>query len=167
MVVRLTVASQSVRCVRMASAFWRVLVVGMIAALLGWIGLTGLRARATRLTTTARAAAKTAVLLLKVYPMLPSRPLDWVTPRPVVERFGYPTSRGQVEGDLYRPASRGRHPAVVVCLGVVPFGVDHPQVPRLGEALARSGFAALLYWSPAMRDFRLDPTDVADIASAL
>jgi hypothetical protein len=55
---------------------------------------------------------------------------------------------------------------VVVCLGVVPFGVDHPQVPRLGEALARAGFATLLYWSPAMRDFRLDPADVEDIASA-
>src|SRR5919199_3758238 len=53
-----------------------------------------------------------------------------------------------------------------ICLGVVPFGVDHPQVPRLGEALARSGFAALLYWSPAMRDFRLDPADIEDIASA-
>src|SRR5205085_9328824 len=45
-------------------------------------------------------------------------------------------------------------------------GVDHPQVPRLGRALARSGFAALLYWSPAMRDFRLDAQDVANIALA-
>lgn len=113
-----------------------------------------------------RAVARTLVFLLKVYPMLPSRPLNWVTPRPVVERFRYPTSRGLVEGDLYRPGSPGPHPGVVVCLGVVPFGVDHPQVPRLGEALARSGFAALLYWSPAMRDFRLDPSDVSDIASA-
>jgi hypothetical protein len=51
-----------------------------------------------------------------------------------------------------------------VSLGVVPFGVEHPQVPRLGEALARSGFAALLYWSPAMRDLRLDPADIASIA---
>lgn len=114
----------------------------------------------------ARAAAKTAVFLLKVFPMLPSRPLDWVTPRPVVERFTYPTSHGPVEGDLYRPAGAGPHPGIVVCLGVVPFGVDHPQVPRLGEALARSGFAALLYWSPAMRDFRLTPEDIGDIASA-
>jgi hypothetical protein len=55
---------------------------------------------------------------------------------------------------------------MVVCLGVVPLGVDHPQVPRLGEALARSGFAALLYWSPTMRDFRLTPEDVEDIAAA-
>ena len=113
-----------------------------------------------------RAAARATVLLLKTYPMLPSRPLDWVTPRPIVEQFVYPTSHGMAEGDLYRPSTAGPHPAVVVCLGVVPFGVEHPQVPRLGEALARSGLAALLYWSPAMRDFRLDPADVADIASA-
>src|SRR5688572_9335139 len=113
-----------------------------------------------------RAAARTAVCLLKVFPMLPSGPLDWVTPRPVVERLRYPTSHGPAEGELYRPDTAGPHPGVVVCLGVVPFGVDHPQVPRLGEALARSGFAALLYWSPAMRDVRLDPADIEDIASA-
>ena len=53
-----------------------------------------------------RAAAKTAIFLLKVFPMLPSRPLDWVTPRPVVERFRYPTSHGHAEGDLYRPCQR-------------------------------------------------------------
>ena len=98
--------------------------------------------------------------------MLPSRPLNWVTPHPVVESVGYETSHGWDRGDLYRPSSAGRHPGVVVCLGVVPFGVDHPQVPRLGEALARSGFAALLYWSPAMRAYRLDPADIDDIASA-
>jgi hypothetical protein len=71
-----------------------------------------------------------------------------------------------VEGDLYRPPGRGPHPGMLVCLGVVPFEVDHPQVPILGRALARAGFAALLYWSPAMRDFRLDPDDVGDIALA-
>ncbi|MCC6626649.1 MAG: hypothetical protein IT340_04510 [Chloroflexi bacterium] len=114
----------------------------------------------------ARAAAKTAVCLLKVMPMLPSRPVDWVTPRPVVERLRYRTAHGDADGDLYRPSTGGPHPGIVVCLGVVPFGVDHPQVPRLGEALARAGFAALLYWSPAMRDFRLDPADGEDIASA-
>jgi hypothetical protein len=122
--------------------------------------------RATDVGTRIGAAGRAAVLLLKVYPMLPSRPINWVTPRPIVERFTYRTSRGLAVGDLYRPSSPGPHPAVVVCLGVVPFGVEHPQVPRLGEALARSGFAALLYWSPAMRDFRLDPVDVADIASS-
>jgi hypothetical protein len=115
---------------------------------------------------TARAASRTAVFFLKVLPMLPSGPLNWITPRPMVEKLSYPTRHGQAVGDLYRPATRGPHPGMVVCLGVVPFGVDHPQVPRLGEALARSGFAALLYWSPAMRDLRLDPEDIDNVALA-
>jgi dienelactone hydrolase len=120
----------------------------------------------TSSTRAIRAAAKTAVFILKVLPMLPSRPVDWVTPSPVVERVRYSTHRGPVEGDLYRPSGAGPHPGVIICLGVVPFGVDHPQVPRLGEALARSGFAALLYWSSAMRDLRLDPEDIEGIALA-
>lgn len=125
-----------------------------------------LAARARRLSTAIRAAGRTTVFLFKVFPMLPSRPLNWVTARPVLERVAYRTSQGETTSDLYRPSGAGPFPGIVVCLGVVPFGVDHPQVPRLGEALARAGFATLLYWSPAMRDYRLDPVDVNDIAAA-
>jgi dienelactone hydrolase len=113
-----------------------------------------------------RAAAKTGVFLLKVLPTLPSRPLNLITPSFTVERLEYPTKTGTAAGDVYRPATAGPHPGVVVCLGVVPFDIDHPQVPILGEALARSGLAALLYWSPHMRDFRLDPEDIENIALA-
>jgi hypothetical protein len=120
----------------------------------------------TRLTRPVRAVTRATVFFLKVFPMLPSRPVDWVTKPPVIEKVGYPTRFGEFEGDLYRPSSGGPHPGIVVCLGVVPFGVDHPQVPVLGKALARAGFAALLYWSPAMRDFRLDPEDIENIALA-
>jgi len=117
------------------------------------------------LTGDIRAAFRTAVFFLKVFP-IPSRPVDWITTAPAVERVRYPTSRGVMDGDLYRPSRNGRHPGVVVCLGVVPFDVDHPQIPRLGAALARAGFATLMYWSPAMRDLRLVPDDVDDIAMA-
>jgi len=119
-----------------------------------------------RATRPIRAVAKAATFFLKVFPMLPSRPVDWVTKPPVVQKVKYPTCSGQVEGDLYRPSEGGPHPGIVVCLGVVPFGVDHPQVPVLGKALARAGFVALLYWSPAMRDFRLDPEDLENIPLA-
>ncbi len=113
-----------------------------------------------------RALIKATVFLLKVFPMLPSRPVDWVTKPPVVEKVIYPSCNGQVEGEIYRPADGGSHPGVVVCLGVVPSGVNHPQIPILGRALAYAGFVALLYWSPAMCDFWLDPADVENIALA-
>lgn len=118
------------------------------------------------MTQPIRAVAKAAIFFLKLFPMLPSRPVDWVTKPPVIEKVRYPTCFGQAEGDLYRPSTGGPHPGILVCLGVVPFGVDHPQVPIMGKALARAGFAALLYWSPAMRDFRLDPEDVENISLA-
>lgn len=120
----------------------------------------------TRATRPFRATARAAIFVLKLFPMLPSRPVDWVTKPPVVEKVRYPTCYGQAEGDLYRPATGGPYPGIVVCLGVVPFGVEHPQVPVLGKALARAGFAALLYWSPSMRDFRLDAEDIENIALA-
>lgn len=125
--------------------------------------LPGVIARSTR---PIRAAARTAVFFLKILPMLPSRPVDWVTKPPVMEKVRYPTRFGQAEGELYRPPTDGPHPGVIVCLGVVPFGVDHPQLPHLEEALARAGFAALIYWSPVMRDLRLDPEDIENIALA-
>ena len=113
-----------------------------------------------------KAAARTAVFLLKVLPTLPSRPVDWVTAVPVRKRVQYPTTQGPVEGELTLPGLPGPHPGVVLCLGVIPFAIDHPQVPRLQEALARAGFASLLYWSPAMRDYRLEPDDVENLALA-
>jgi dienelactone hydrolase len=119
-----------------------------------------------RVTLPIRAAAKAAAFFLKVFPMLPSQPVDWVTKPPMVRKVTYPTCTGLAEGDVYRPSGPGPHPGLVVCLGVVPFGVDHPQVPVLGKALARAGFAALLYWSPAMRDFRLDVDDIENISLA-
>jgi hypothetical protein len=120
----------------------------------------------TRLTRPFRAASRAAVFFLKLFPMLPSKPVDRLTRTPVIEKVTYPTCNGSAEGDLYLPGTAGPHPGIIVCLGVVPFGVDHPQVPVLGNALARSGIAALLYWSPSMRDFRLDPIDIDNIALA-
>jgi hypothetical protein len=115
---------------------------------------------------TIRAAIKSAVFFLKVLPMLPSRPIDWFTSKPVREHVTFSTSFGEGSGDLYRPSRPGPYPGVVFCLGVVPFGFDHPQIPILGAALARSGYAALLYRSHAMEDYRIDPEDVGNMAAA-
>lgn len=113
-----------------------------------------------------RAHARELAFVLKVIPTLPSGLVDRVTGSPVIEEVRYRTTSRDVTAQLYRPSRSGRHPAMVLCLGVVPFGVDHPQVPRLCEALARSGFVALIHWSDTMRDRRLAPQDAEDIAYA-
>jgi len=116
--------------------------------------------------TALRAHGREVAFILKVLPMLPSGIVDRLTRTPVVETVRYPSRDGEITADLYRPAGRGRHPGIVLCLGVVPFGVDHPQIPRLCDALARSGFVTLIHWSDAMRDLRLVPEDADDIARA-
>jgi dipeptidyl aminopeptidase/acylaminoacyl peptidase len=113
-----------------------------------------------------RAHAREVAFVFKVLPMLSSGLVDRVTAAPVVEKIRYASRAGEVTADVYRPGTGRRHPAMVLCLGVVPFGVDHPQIPRLCQALARSGFVALIHWSDAMRDRRLVPEDIADIAAA-
>jgi hypothetical protein len=113
-----------------------------------------------------RAAARTTIFFLKCLPMLPSRPVDWVTAAPEIRRVALPARYGQIQADLYRPGHGSRYPGVAVCLGVVPAGYDHPQIPRLGTALARAGMAALIYRSAIMGDLRLDPQDIGDLALA-
>lgn len=98
--------------------------------------------------------------------MLPSGVVDRFTGTPIVEKVRYASRAGELTADLYRPPGNVRHPGIVLCLGVVPFGVEHPQVPRLCDALARAGFVALIHWSDAMRDRRLVPEDADDIARA-
>lgn len=113
-----------------------------------------------------RAHAREIAFVLKLLPMLPSGAIDRLTRRPIIERVHYPSRAGDIEADLYRPPGRGPHPGIVLCLGVVPFGVEHPQVARLSDALARAGFVALIHWSDTMRDLRLAAEDAADIAHA-
>ena len=112
-----------------------------------------------------RAVAKATVFMLKMLP-IPSGLVDRVTKRPVVETLWLTTHGGRGEADLYRPPSGGPHPGVLVVLGVVPAGVEHPLVTRLGDGLARAGFVALLHRSTTMRDLRLDPGDIGELAAA-
>ncbi len=112
-----------------------------------------------------RARLRTAIFVLKMFPRA-IKPVDWVTARPVVEKVSVPTKAGAIEVELYRPPSRGPHPGVVATFGINPTGAIDPRVAQMGEALARAGFAALLYWSPAMRDLRLEPADISELVAA-
>ena len=101
-------------------------------------GAAGGASRLRRARGAVRAAVRSAVFVLKALPMLPSGPVDRVTQAPVIETLAYPTHAGGPRPTSTGPPRRP-HPGVLVSLGVVPVGVEHPQSRRLGQALARSG----------------------------
>jgi hypothetical protein len=80
-----------------------------------------------------RAHARELAFILKALPMLPSGIVDRVTSAPVVEKVRYPSRTGEITADLYRPPGNSPHPGIVLCLGVVPFAVDHPQAAALTQ----------------------------------
>lgn len=121
--------------------------------------------RYPNIVATGRAVFRSSVFVLEMMP-LPSRPKHWLTRRPLVQPMWFTAPSGRADADLYRPSTPGPHPAVLCVLGIVPAGVEHPLVRHLGEGLARAGFAALLCRSTTMRDLRLDPADIGELAAA-
>lgn len=113
-----------------------------------------------------RSIIRTAAFVLRVMPMLPSHWLDRFSPEPISEQVFLPGGDARVPCELYRPPGAGPHAGIVVCLGVIPFEVTHPQVRRLGMALARSGFATLIVWSADMRSLRISPDDTGLLVAA-
>jgi hypothetical protein len=98
--------------------------------------------------------------------MLPSHWLDRFSPEPIVDQVAIPGLDARAPAELYRPDDGAFHAGVVICLGVIPFEVTHPQVKRLGQALARRGFVVLIVWSAEMRSLRIAPDDTGHLVAA-
>lgn len=104
--------------------------------------------------------------MLRVMPMLPSGWLDRFSPEPLYEQVAIPGGDPAAPAEMFRPDDGSIHAGVVVCLGVIPFDVTHPQVKRLGRALARRGFVVLIVWSAEMRSLRISPDDTGRLVAA-
>jgi len=83
-----------------------------------------------------------------------------VTPAPEVHSVLLPARRSALQGDLYLPARRGRHGAIVLVPGFAELGKDDPRVAWLGGHLARIGFVVLAPDFPGLRALRADEADV-------
>ena len=71
------------------------------------------------------------------------------------------------EADVYVIADGKRRAAVLVFLGANAAGADDPDVINLGQALARTGFAVMYYWSPTMGErAQIDVGEVANLVAA-
>ena len=124
-----------------------------IALASGWLGVA----------EPGRAAVKAALFVPEILANSPLRPQAWLVGRPAHTRVMIPLATGEAEADLYLPTAPGRHPAVVLFLGVVPAGRDDPRVTDLANALARSNIVVLIPWSDVMLSTRRLDTDAVDL----
>ncbi len=82
------------------------------------------------------------------------------------KRLAYPLAAGDGVADIYRPASGGRHPAVLLFLGVNPAGRDDSRVVGLAEGLARAGVVVMIPWSDMMTQKRVSAEKIDNLARA-
>ena len=113
-----------------------------------------------------RALGRTAAFILSMTPGPMPRLVARLTPDPVIDQLAVPGPDGPMTLDLYRPPTPGPHPGVLLSLGVLPLGVVDPRTAAIASAFARAGFVALVYWSPATRELRLDPGDLPLLRAA-
>ena len=117
-------------------------------------------------TDIGRASIKAFLFIPQVISGAP-RPLEYVTPSPSRESINFLTLNGQqAEADLYIPAGKNRHPAVVFFMGVIPPDSDDSRIIALAEGLARTGMIVMIPWLDTQYNNRIEESDIAKLVDA-
>lgn len=117
------------------------------------------------LTSPGRAGARAFLLLSHLIPDFPLRPLQFITPPPIIEEISYPTVTGDTRAFIFRPGDRGVHPAVIILFGLNP-NLQEPRLNSLVDDLARSGLVVMLPDPGGLRESRLTPDDIQALVAA-
>jgi len=112
-----------------------------------------------------RYAILAALLLPHFFPGAVPRPLRVFTPAPSVRTIQVPGAPGRMVADIYEPGSGGRHPAMVLMLGVNPLPRGHEQVTTLADGIARSGIVAVVAESDALLAGEIRPEEVDNLVA--
>jgi hypothetical protein len=114
----------------------------------------------------ARVAIQTLLLLPALFPSAPFDPLAALTAMPTREGSTSTYAAGTVETNLFRPASDGRHGAIVLLLGAGDLPRSDLAV-HFAEGLARLGVIALVPQSSGMLAERLTFDEVDAVRVSL
>jgi dienelactone hydrolase len=117
------------------------------------------------LTPPGRSAVMAALLIPHFFPGSVPRPLQLLAPAPLVQTIEVPGAPGTMVADIYQPAGAGRHPAMVLFLGVNPLPRDHEQVTTLADGIARAGIATVVAESDALRGGEIRPEEVDNLVA--
>ena len=118
-------------------------------------------------TDIGRASIKAFLFIPQVISGAP-RPLEYVTPSPSKESIIFLTRDGkQSKADLYIPAGKNSHPAVVFFMGVIPPDSDDSRIIALAEGLARTGMIVMIPWLDTQYNNRIEETDITKLVDDL
>jgi dienelactone hydrolase/transcriptional regulator with XRE-family HTH domain len=114
-----------------------------------------------------RTAYLSAALLAELLE-LPVRPLTWHAPAPerISTTYGVPSPDRM---DVYYPSGSTpdrSHSAVILSLGIHPLPLDHPDVIRIAEGIARVGVVVAVPESTALRETRVTQQEPERLADA-
>ena len=113
-----------------------------------------------------RTAIHTSLFVAQILD-LPIKPQTWFIGTPIRERVVYPGPNGELVSDVYFLSSSEPRPGILLFLGANAAGRDDPDVIRLGQALARSGFVVMFHWSQSMGEQNeLDPSEIENLVWA-
>ena len=115
---------------------------------------------ATTAIHTAAFAAQVLPSTVKVQP--------WITVEPERREITFQRGDGtEGEADVYVIPDGKRRAGVLIFLGANAAGADDPDVINLGQALARTGFAVMYYWSPTMGErAQIDAGEIGNLVAA-
>lgn len=116
----------------------------------------------------ATTAIHTAAFAAQMLPS-PVKVQPWITVEPERRKISFRRSDGtDGPADMYVIPDGKRRAGVLIFLGANAAGADDPDVINLGQALARTGFAAMFYWSPAMGErAQIDAGEIGNLVAAL
>ena len=116
----------------------------------------------------ATTAIHTAAFAAQVLPS-PVKIQPWITVEPERREITFRRDDGtEGEADVYVIPDGKRRAGVLIFLGANAAGADDPDVINLGQALARTGFAVMFYWSPTMGEqAQIDAGEIGNLVAAL
>ena len=98
---------------------------------------------------------------------LPIKPQTWFIDTPIRQKVIYPGPHTELVSDVYSLSDGESRPGILLFLGANAAGRDDPDVIRLGQALARSGFIVMFHWSQSMGEQNeLDPSEIENLVWA-
>jgi dienelactone hydrolase len=112
-----------------------------------------------------RIAVYALLLVPHFFPGDVPRPLERITAAPSMETIAVPGAPGRLVADVYRPAGDGRHPVMILLLGVSPLPRSHPQVTTLSTGIARTGIVTVVAESQALLDGEIRAEEIDNLVA--